>query len=418
MASLQCRNGSYRVLFRYLGKQHTVTLGEVAKEEAEAKSAQVDYLLLRLKQRLAVLPAGASIVDYVQFDGQVVPASAPRIQLLSLSDLQHRYLHSNEASLEPNTLECIRIHFRHLERAFGPEFEVTSLKLADLQRYVDQRAKAKGRKGGKLSATTIQKEIVTLRTAWNWAERMELVTGRFPNRGLRYPKTTERPPFMTRAEIERRLATGGLTEAEQAELWDALYLTADEVKELLQYVKTSASQPFVPPMLTFAAYTGARRSEMRRLKIGDVDLEGRTATIQEKKRVRGKTTIRTVPLSLLLVDALKDWLAIHPGGPHLFCVGPTVPHSRKRGNTRSRGVTALTADEAHHHLKQALADSKWSVIKGWHIARHAFISGCVVAGIDQRMLMRWVGHQTQEMQNRYTHLAPKTQQEALARVFA
>jgi hypothetical protein len=43
MAGLEERSGSYRVHFRYHGKQRTLTLGKVSKEEAEAKSAQVDY---------------------------------------------------------------------------------------------------------------------------------------------------------------------------------------------------------------------------------------------------------------------------------------------------------------------------------------------------------------------------------------
>ena len=39
MAGLQERSGSYRILFRYHGKQHTLTLGKVT--QAEAKSAQL-----------------------------------------------------------------------------------------------------------------------------------------------------------------------------------------------------------------------------------------------------------------------------------------------------------------------------------------------------------------------------------------
>ena len=56
MAGLQYRHGSYRLHFRYHGKLHAFTIGQVSKEEAEAKSSQVDYLLMRLKQRLAYLP--------------------------------------------------------------------------------------------------------------------------------------------------------------------------------------------------------------------------------------------------------------------------------------------------------------------------------------------------------------------------
>jgi hypothetical protein len=72
-----------------------------------------------------------------------------------------------------------------------------------MQEYVNNRAKAK------ISPVTIRKEIATLRAAWNWGEPMELTSGKFPNRGLRYPKADEKPPFMTMAEIKRQLAAGG-----------------------------------------------------------------------------------------------------------------------------------------------------------------------------------------------------------------
>ena len=70
MGGVRHRHGSYRVIFRYQGKQHSFTLGEVSSDEAANKAAQVDYLLMRLNQRLASLPAGMDIVEYVQFDGK------------------------------------------------------------------------------------------------------------------------------------------------------------------------------------------------------------------------------------------------------------------------------------------------------------------------------------------------------------
>ena len=50
--ALQRRGESYRVLFRYRRKQHSLPLGKVSEREAKAKSDQVDYLLLRLEQRV------------------------------------------------------------------------------------------------------------------------------------------------------------------------------------------------------------------------------------------------------------------------------------------------------------------------------------------------------------------------------
>src|SRR3954454_15519762 len=76
MAGLQERGGNYRVFFRFRGKQRTYPLGRVSKQEAEAKAAQVDYLLLRLGQRLIELPPGVDIAAFLRHDGRP-PESAP-----------------------------------------------------------------------------------------------------------------------------------------------------------------------------------------------------------------------------------------------------------------------------------------------------------------------------------------------------
>src|SRR3954470_19600821 len=96
MASLQQRNGSYRVIFTHLGKEHFVPVGKVSAEEAEAKAAQVEYLLLRLEQRLIELPPGTDIAEFVRFDGKA-PARGgesgpPVAKNATLATLRDRYL--------------------------------------------------------------------------------------------------------------------------------------------------------------------------------------------------------------------------------------------------------------------------------------------------------------------------------------
>src|SRR5215469_8679150 len=151
MASLQFRSGSYRVLFRHHGKQHTFTIGDVSKDEAESKAQQVDYLLMRLSQRLATVPTGMGIVEYLEFDGKPPATEKPLPEKVSLAQLRDRYRATHEGSLEPTTLYGIKIHFKHLADILGPAFPIAELQLADLQRYVDVRAKAKGQNGRKLS---------------------------------------------------------------------------------------------------------------------------------------------------------------------------------------------------------------------------------------------------------------------------
>jgi integrase len=436
MAFFQCRHGNFRILFRYQGKQHNFTIGEVSKIEAEAKAAQVGYLLLRLKQRLATIPAGMDIVQYVQFDGkQETPVPAK----LTLAQLRDKYLATNKISLEVTTLATAEMHFRHLTGHFGDAFPIPELTLADLQGYVNERSKAEWN-GRKLSAETIRKEVKTLRTAWNWGARMKLVTGPYSNAGLRYPRTTEQPPFQTLAEIERQIKAGGLTSAETDELYNSAYLQLHETTELLTFVKANAKHGFVYPMLCTAAHTGARRSELMRMKLADVDLAGNSLTVREKKRVKGQATTRRVPMSAFLMAVLKHWLADHPGGPWLFCHEQTVARSKKRSRTtghldqkfrpksdkerkarlRKRDVAEpapLTKDEANHHLRRTLEGSKWEVLRGWHTMRHSFISACASRGVDQRLVESWAGHMSKETSRRYAHLYPSVQREALSSVF-
>jgi site-specific recombinase XerD len=57
--------------------------------------------------------------------------------------------------------------------------------------------------------------------------------------------------------------------------------------------------------------------------------------------------------------------------------------------------------------KEAKRRTKWSVLKGYHLLRHSFISALANKGIDQRIIDELVGHQTEAMQRRYRHLYPQ-----------
>jgi hypothetical protein len=193
---------------------------------------------MRLEQRLLVLPEGTDIVTFVEHDGkppEISPtlADAPH-KAVTLGHLKERYLttHAN-GTIEANSLDTCRLHLGHFARVLGDGFPLSQLSLAKMQEYVNQRAKAK------ISPVTIRKEIATLRAAWNWCEPMELTSGRFQSKGLRYPKADEKPPFMTIAEIERQIAAG----ADPDTVWEALYLQASDVAVMLAHVKAKATHP-------------------------------------------------------------------------------------------------------------------------------------------------------------------------------
>ena len=164
MASLQERAGNYRILFFYRGKQHTFTIGKVDRDEAETKTRQVDYLLMRLKQRLLVLPEGTDIVSFVEHEGKppetgpTLPAS-PR-QVVTLGHLKDRHLSTySNGTIEANSLDTCRLHLSHCCRVLGNGCPIAEITLSRLQEFVNTRASAK------ISSVTIRKEIATLRAA-------------------------------------------------------------------------------------------------------------------------------------------------------------------------------------------------------------------------------------------------------------
>jgi integrase len=402
------------VLFVYHGKRHTFTLGRVSRVEAENKASQVDYALMRLRQGLLNIPPSMDVTTFMEFDGKPPAGEAPQeSKNVTLAYLRDRYFETHgNGSLEQTTIDGIRIHFKHLAKTLGDRFPLQTLALADLQGHADRRAKMKGR-SGRLSPATIKKEIITLRVAWNWAVHMNMLSGRFPNAGLRFPKFDEKPPFRTFQEIERRIAAGGSSEREINELWGCLYLRTNEIVELLAYVRENATQPWVYPLFCTAAHTGARRSELLRLSTHDVDLDGNTIVIHEKKRTKEKRTTRRVSLTPFLKTVLKQWLANHPGSQHLFCQTTKVVRSK----TWRKAPTPVTRDEGHDHFKRTLAGSKWQVLKGFHSLRHSFISCLASAGVDQRIIDDFVGHQTDEQRLRYRHLLPNVKEDAIKKTF-
>jgi integrase len=435
MASIECRNGSWRVIFRYKNEKRAFTVGEVTAADAAVYKASTEELLRLLNRKLVGLPSGCSIEDFMFHRGKppehVASTSNGRKQL-TLADLRDAYFRSQEKKLEATTLDGIRLHFDHLTRILGAKVLIPPMQRSDLQRYVDKRAdewidpnvyrkarrekqaSAKPRRNYKNprppkiekpdkpkrhpSAATIKKEIISLRTAWNWARRQLGLAEEFPGTGLDFAKIAESLPFMTWEEAERRIEAGDDPE----QVWDCVYLRPDEIAELLDWVKARPVSPWVYPMLCFAAHTGTRRSEIVRALPSDVDLANSVVTIREKKRDKRKTTTRRVPMTPFLKDILTDWMVKRAKGKSLFC----------KGNGKE-----ITPREAMNYFDRALRVSKWSVLRGLHVFRHSFISAMASKGIDQRLIDSFVGHCTEEQRRRYAHLYPDVQQQAMREVF-
>lgn len=418
MASLEQRGNSFRIVFRYAGVKYARSLETKNERTAQAALARLEDNLHRLHIGTLEAPPADDLAAFLLADGRLQPRlsaaspQAPTAAATTLAGLFTQFWGNlPDGSLEKTTVAGMKTHERQLKEHFGADVFVHSLTLSKLQGYVKRRAQDDGRHGRKVSATTIKKAVVTLRTVWNWGRQHELIEKEFPSKGLKYPKGEEKLPFMTFAEVQKRVQNASAAEA--ADLWECVFLSLDEIRELLQTVKLQAKQPSVYPMFLFAAHTGARRSEMIRSKLRDVDFDENVVTIHERKRSHDKVTTRRVPLSPLLRKEMKQLASAHPGISSTFWheAPPTRGHYQV-------DPQPLDPDTAHDYFKNTLADSKWNKLRGWHVFRHSFCSNAAAAGIDQRIINSWVGHQTEEMVRRYRHMLPNQEQAAITRVFA
>ncbi len=85
-----------------------------------------------------------------------------------------------------------------------------------------------------------------------------------------------------------------------------------------------------------AAYTGARRSELVRSRLDDLDFHSGMIRIREKKRSREfSLSYRYVPMTQQLSGVLEMWLKQHPGGQNTLMADDGTEVTAKMANWSS-----------------------------------------------------------------------------------
>jgi integrase len=376
--------------------------------------ARVEDTIRLLKQGRIEIPKGADPGVWIMSDGKLERkpndnGNGP----VTVGSICDAYF-NDQVDKASTTLDGEGVHIRHLKRILRANTRFSSLTLQKMQKYVNRRLQEGNRFGGKVSGTTARKELTTFMQIWDWARQRGYVDSSCPIKdpgrprkwAVKIPKPEENERFMTWAEIERRIARGGLSDIKKKELWKYLFLDEQQVRELLRYVEEKAAHPFIYPMLALVSYTGMRRSEMCRSRIDDLSFGDNLVVVRERKRRKDRaSTTRDVPLHPALKQVMEPWFAGHPGGQ--YSIAPPVVMARRR---ERKGFAMLTKDEARTHFKRTLSGSKWEVIRGFHVLRHSFGAICTRAGIPMNVIAKWMGHTTDEMMRLYQHLFPQDEQ--------
>jgi integrase len=418
------RFGVYQIRFRYQERQYERSLHTQIKREADDRLGAIRTTIRHLKDGVLAVPDAVEPVAFILSGGKLKAEPAiPEVtkpnkpdKPLTLREAGEKYLASFPVnSKEAETLKTERIHLQHLCRLLVEKMRVRELTLDHIQGYVTHRSREKGLRG-KVQYKTIKMELDTFRQIWHYLADSGEVNGccptltkregQRPKLAVKLPKEHAKESFKTWDEIQAILARG-VTPQREAELWECLYLDGKQVAELLAYVKAKARHPWIFPLFAFAAFTGARISEMCRTLVEDVNFDATTVQLREKKKRKGMITFRKVPLAAPLVLALRKWLDGHPGGPLLFC---KPAHIQKTHQPH----IAITRALAEKHFKFTLKNSKWAKLHGWHLFRHSFASNLTASGeVNQAYIDQMMGHQTTQMRERYRHLFPHKMRSAL-----
>ncbi len=288
------------------------------------------------------IPVGADPKAFILSGGQLTgkPQVAPRLTIGQMSD---HYLEALQ-SVEANTRLTLSIHLNHVKRLLKTDTPLELVHLADAGRYAKLRL-SESYHGKPTQGYTVRKELRTFRRVWVWAvehgHAASLPTWEVKSVAL--PKDRGRESFKTLSDqIARVFKGGGVSDVEQKRLWETLYLTGQDLQELLVYVRDNATAPWVYPMVAFVALTGCRRSEMVRSLIDDWDLEHGHVQIREKKQdTSSEFTLRVVDLHPHLQEVMTEWLRSHPGGQHAI----------------TRAGEPLSIDTATFYFNRTLAGS-------------------------------------------------------------
>jgi hypothetical protein len=132
MASLEQRNGKFRIIFRYRGQKYTRSLKTTNQRAAAATLARVEDNLSRLELGHLTLPEGAAVSTFVLSDGRLEQRPGVTKLLKTLEQLLDEFLASlTPGALEPTTEHCIRIHIGHFKRVLGSKTPLRTLRLSE-----------------------------------------------------------------------------------------------------------------------------------------------------------------------------------------------------------------------------------------------------------------------------------------------
>jgi integrase len=257
-------------------------------------------------------------------------------------------------------------HARHLLRILGPDRDVATLSLDDVDAYRAQRRQEETPRGELCRPATRNHELSTLRAALNFTvARKRLAVN--PLGGMK----------REREDNTRQTA-----------------LTEDDLAKLLPKCTW-----WLKPLVLLAFDSGMRREELRLLRHDQLEGDGAAILISPKNTKTGRG--RRIPLTSRTSAVLR---AFPRFGDYVFA---------NPASTRPWGKGTL--DEAFRKaVKRAGLKGATGETVRFHDLRRSFATNARRRGVSETVVMKLTGHRTRSVFDRYNIVAPAELDEAVA----
>jgi integrase len=183
------------------------------------------------------------------------------------------------------------MHLRTAVEFFGADRDLASIRVADLQKYVNHLQNLPNSRGGTLSGGSIRKYLNSLSNLYRRAVAESLV-----------------PPGYNPVTALIEKPTAARREAKWLEVHEAALLV--ESAHTYRPARPELAQPHIYPIVATFVLTGGRESEVLGLEVEDVSFDRRIVTFRPNhwRRLKTLTSHRTVPLWPQLEEILREYV--------------------------------------------------------------------------------------------------------------
>jgi site-specific recombinase XerD len=181
-------------------------------------------------------------------------------------------------------------------------------------------------------------------------------------------------------------------------------LTVEEVRRIVAATRSDQSRTCL-----WAIYSlGLRLSEGVSLAIGDIDAARSFVHVH-----RGKGSVdRYVPLPASTLEALRGYWTTHRNPRLLF---PALGRGRMDGRTATEPMPRATIQGALSRVVKELGIKKRVSV---HTLRHSYATHLLEAGVNLRLIQKYLGHKSLQTTTIYLHLTRHGEEHAHAQIDA